>query len=159
MKLPAPSKLIKQSWAALHRVPGGKAAFSRIIGRTAPYTGTVGATITELRHGYSRGELVDRRAVRNHLGSVHAIALANFGEMVSGVAMLYSLPEDMRAILTGLHVEYVKKSRGLLSATCEIDVPSTRERQTVELLVEIRDAEGQLTCRVRPVWLIGPIDR
>lgn len=156
MKLPAPSKLLKTSWNTMRHVPGGKRAFSRMVGRMAPYTGTVGAEVTELRPGFARGELQDRRAVRNHLGSVHAIALANFGEMISGVAMIYSLPTDMRAILTGLHVEYLKKARGLLTATCEVDVPTDRTRQELELLVEIRDADGQLCCRVRPEWLIGP---
>ncbi len=156
MKFAAPSKLLKTSWNTMSRIPGGKRAFSRMVGRMAPYTGTVGAEVTELRAGFARGELADRRAVRNHLGSVHAIALANFGEMISGVAMIYSLPADMRAILTGLKVAYLKKARGLLTATCHVDVPTDGKRQEIELLVEIRDAEGQLCCTVKPLWLIGP---
>jgi uncharacterized protein (TIGR00369 family) len=156
MKAPSPSQLLKASWKSLSRVPGGDRAFSKIVGRMAPYTGTIGARIVELEPGFARATLQDRKAVRNHLGSVHAIALANFGEFVSGVAMLFSLDDNMRAILTGLHVDYLRKARGELSATCRLAEMPGNEKAEIELNVEIRDADGQLCCRVRPVWLVGP---
>ena len=156
MKLSSPPVLLRTSWDTLHRVPGGKRAFSKMVGRMAPYTGTIDATVVELRRGYARAELADRKAVRNHLGSVHAIALANFGEVVSGVGMLYSLPSGMRGILTGLDVAYLKKARGLLTATVTFEPITARERQQATFEVEIRDPAEQLCCVVRPQWLLGP---
>lgn len=156
MKLVSPPVMLRKSWDTLHRVPGGKRVFSRMVGRMAPYTGTIDAKVVELRAGFARAELEDRRAVRNHLGSVHAIALANFGEVVSGVGMLYSLPTGMRGILTGLEVSYLKKARGLLSATVEFEPIESRERRQMVFDVEIRDPAGQVCCTVRPHWLLGP---
>ena len=78
--LPLPSiekhgNFIRDAWDRLRSVPGGRTVFSRLVGMAAPYTGSIGARVLELREGYSRVELRDRRAVRNHLDCVHAIAL------------------------------------------------------------------------------------
>lgn len=148
--------IIRRAWDTLSPLPGGKRAFSRLIGRMAPYTGTIGATVVTLSDGYGEAVLEDRKCVRNHLDSVHAIALANFGEMVSGVTMLYSLDPSMRGILTGIDVDYLKKARGLLRATCTMEpIRDVGEIRTT-LTVEIRDAADEVVCVVRPRWKLSP---
>ncbi len=67
----------------------------------------------------------DRRAVRNHLDCVHAIALANLAELAGNVALAYSLPDDARFIVSGMEIEYVKKARGTITAIGESPVPRT----------------------------------
>ena len=147
---------VRLAWDKLHRVPGGKTVFSRIIGRAAPYTGSIDAKVLELREGYARAEMRDRKAVRNHLRSVHAIALMNLAEVTSGVALVYGLPDDARGILRGLSIEFIKKARGTL--TCECSFEPVRDNQTrdYELVAEIRDARGVIVSRAKANWRIGP---
>ncbi|MCB9506960.1 MAG: DUF4442 domain-containing protein [Myxococcales bacterium] len=157
MKTLTPSTAtIRAAWDRLHRLPGGKLIFSRMVGKMAPYTGTIDARVEELRDGYGRVVLADRKGVRNHLNSIHAIALANLGEMVSGVTMLYAMHPDLRGILTGLDVEYLKKARGTLTATCEVEPITELREHRPTLHVEIKDASGEVVCRVHPKWLIRP---
>lgn len=127
-----------------------------MVGRMAPYTGSVGARIVELRDGFGCAVLEDRKVVRNHLDSIHAIALANLGEMVSGVTMLYSLDPAMRGILKGLRVEYLKKARGTLRAECRVEPITEVREMEITLEVDIFDEGGSLVCRVFPEWKLSP---
>jgi acyl-coenzyme A thioesterase PaaI-like protein len=153
----APGGMIATWWNRLKDKPGGRALFSIIIGRMAPYTSTIGARVEELRPGYSRWTMRDRRAVRNHLRSVHAIALVNLAEVASGTAMLMGLPPTVRGIVTGLSIEYVKKARGTLTAVSECTVPAVTEETPFRIPATITDASGDVVARATVTWLLRPV--
>ena len=147
---------IRSLWRRFHSIPGGKRLFSAALGRLAPYTGTISPRVEELREGYARVVMHDRRAVRNHLRSVHAIALMNLAEVTSGLALTYALPADARAILTGLSIDFLKKARGTLTAEASLEPPPTSERQEYEFESRIRDGAGDVVAIARARWLVGP---
>jgi acyl-coenzyme A thioesterase PaaI-like protein len=140
-------------------LPGGKRLFSRLVGLLAPYTGSVRAQVEELGPGRSRVTLADRRAVRNHLGSIHAVALVNLAELTGNVAVAYSLADDARFIVSGLSIDYVKKARGAITGTCEVDVPATSERREIEVAVVMSDGAGDVVARATLRTLVGPKKR
>ncbi len=148
---------VRENWNRLKGVPGGKRLFSFMLGQMAPYTGTVGVLVDELDSGYAKVLLKDRRKVRNHLNSIHAIALMNLGEVTTGLAVLSGMPDDARGILAGLSMDYHKKGRGLLTAECRCEVPQTSERREYSIVGEIRDAAGDLVATATARWLIGPM--
>ncbi|MEE2827912.1 MAG: hotdog fold domain-containing protein [Myxococcota bacterium] len=151
------SEQIRNQWARLSGLPGGKKLFSMAIGRMAPYTGTVGAVVDELEPGYAKVLLKDRKKVRNHLRSVHAVALVNLGEVATGLAVMSGMPDDARGILKGLAIEYHKKARGLLTAECRTEIPSTSERREYIVEGSISNEDGEVVATVQATWLIGPI--
>jgi acyl-coenzyme A thioesterase PaaI-like protein len=140
------------AWGRLHGRPGGRWLFSRFVGRMAPYTGTLKALVLELEPGRALVQLNDRRAVRNHLRSIHAIALANLGELASGLAASAALPAGVRGIPTVITIEYLRKARGTLTATGTAVLPEVREPTAVDVHADIRDASGATVATMRVRW-------
>jgi len=155
-RLDGSRNLMRDAWNLLSGMPGGKVVFSRLIGRLAPYSGTIGATVTVLRAGYAEVEMADKKAVRNHLDCVHAIALANLAELAGNIALMYSLPDDGRFIVSGMDIEYTKKARGVITAIGEAPVPRTSARAQYDVPVTLRDASGEQVARAVLHSLVGP---
>ena len=148
---------LRKAWDSMSKLPGGSKLFGKLVGRSAPYTGTIDPEVLELRNGYARVRMRDRKGVRNHLRSIHAVALVNLAEVCSGLAFSYSLPPKSRGILTGLSIDYVKKARGTLEAECHSVIPQTNERAEYEIDVVTRDADGDVVTRAAARWMVGPI--
>jgi acyl-coenzyme A thioesterase PaaI-like protein len=142
-------------WRQLEPLPGGKWLFARMVGRSVPYSGSIHARIETLEPGHVRVSLRDHRAVRNHLNSVHAIALANLGEMASGMAML-TAASSARGILVGISVEYLKKARGTLVAECTATPPNVTEPVDVKIMASITDSAGDTVAIVTATWRLAP---
>ncbi len=147
---------LRQRWQQLSALPGGRWLFSRLLGQMAPYTGSIGARVEVLKPGYCRVQLKDRRAVRNHLRSIHAIALCNLGEMATGLALMNSLPDNTRGILVNICADYHHKARGTLQAECHCEIPADNREQQYEVVASVRDESGETVTTVTASWLLGP---
>ena len=159
-RIASPSTL-RQTWGVLRHAPGGGMLMGQLLGRLAPYTGTIHPEVVVLEEGYARVRMADRRRVRNHLSSVHAIALMNLGEVATGVAMMFSLPDGMRGIITHLEMDYLKKARGPITAECRVPLPlsTTGERTDLELQALLADASGEVVAKASARWRVGPSTR
>ena len=148
--------LLRQMWDVLSGIPGGRMLFSKLVGRMAPYTGSIHASVTVLRAGYAEVEMQDRRGLRNHLDSIHAVALANLAELAGNLALGYSLPDDARFIVSGMEIEYMKKARGRITAIGEPPIPRTSTRAQYDVPVTLRDGTGDEVARAVLHSLVGP---
>tara|TARA_Y100001936_G_C16039423_1_gene650570 strand:+ start:672 stop:1190 length:519 start_codon:yes stop_codon:yes gene_type:complete len=60
------------------------------------------------------------RANKNHLGTMHACAIATVGEFCAGVLLIKNLdPSKYRVVMTNLDVTYLKHGASDLGARCE----------------------------------------
>lgn len=131
-------------YAKITRWPFGHWVFSRAVCFKAPFFGTIAPTITRLEDGRCEAVFKDRRAVRNHIGSVHAIALCNLAELCAGVMTDASLPKDMRWIPKGMTVSYLKRAKGRMHAvaTPMIPIVSSGAGYDLPVSVDVTDAAG-----------------
>ena len=152
----ATSETLRRAWNLLRHAPGGGVLMGQLIGGLAPYSGTIRPEVLVLEEGYVRVRMRDRRAVCNHLRSVHAIALMNLGEVATGMAVLSALGEGMRGIITHLEMDYLKKARGPITAECRAPATTDGERREYEVQADLTDEAGEVVARARARWLIGP---
>lgn len=155
----APGGSLLALWRRLAPLPAGRWLFSRLLGRRVPYTGALGAHVDALEPGAVTVSLRDRRAVRNHLRSVHAVALVNLGELASGLAVLTALPPSLRGIVVRLSAEYHTKARGTITARCRVDpgeLPApTEPGSDLEAVAHLTDGDGREVATVTALWRIG----
>ena len=153
-----PGARVLALWRRLSPLPMGRWLFARTFGAMVPYSGALGARVESLEPGHVIVSLADRRGVRNHLNSVHAIALANLGEMASGLAMTTALPTNVRSIVTGLSIAYAKKARGRLLAESRVTVPAVDGDVEHDVVTTIRDAAGDEVAVVTVRWRLGLVE-
>lgn len=155
----SPGASLLALWRRLAPLPAGGWIFSRLLGRRVPYSGSVGAVVESLEPGAVTVSLRDRRAVRNHLHSIHAVALVNLGELASGLAVLTALPPSLRGIVVRLSADYHAKARGTITARCRM-APGTLgdlagQHVDMEAVAHLTDGSGREVATVTAHWRLG----
>ncbi len=125
----------------LSKVPFGNWIFSKLMGIRVPYFSSIYPLITDLRPGLCIAVIKQRRALHNHIGTVHAIALCNLCELVMGIMTDSTIKPHLRWIPRGMTVQYTKKAEGRLTGTCEID-PEIIVPGDVDIPAVVRDETG-----------------
>ena len=133
------------TWRRLVRLPAGRWLFSRAVCFKAPYFGTIHPTFLALEPGRCEASIPHRRGMRNHIGTVHAIALCNLAELCAGVMTDASLPPGMRWIPQGMTVRYLKKAVGRQRGVATPARPIVGAAEGYELPVDVAvfDAAGE----------------
>ena len=135
----------------------GRWLFSRIICWKAPYFGSISPRFEVLEPGRCVVRLRQRRAIQNHIGTVHAIALCNAAELAGGMATEVTLPTSMRWIPKGMSVRYLKKALGTLRATARVSEVSDRSGgQDLHALVEVRDQADEIVFDADITMWVSP---
>ncbi len=145
-----------RAWKLLRPLPQGKKLFSLAIGFYVPYTGSISPQVQSVEDGLARVAMEDQRKVRNHLNSIHAVALANLIELTGNLALYSGMPPNGRFIVKELNVSYEKKARGRVIAESDTPTLDTTEEAEFEIDVTIRDQEGDVTTTGSLLTLVGP---
>ena len=138
------------------RWPCGHWLFARLVSHRAPYFATIRPRARELRAGLCVVGFAKRRAVENHLGTVHAIAMANLCELAGGMLMEVSLPAAMRWIPRGMTIEYLRKATSDVSATARLDKTDWTRTENVGVPVSVVDRAGNEVVRAVITMYVSP---
>jgi len=151
-----PMNRVLALWNRLQARPFGKWLFARIICWKAPYFSTISPNFHELKPGYAKVSLKKRRAVQNHIGTVHAIAACNLAELGAGTMMEASLPASMRWLPKGMNVQYLKKCETDLVAECITDDFSEGPARDVIVSVDMKDLHGNVVVHADINMYVSP---
>lgn len=99
-----------------------------------------------------------RRAVTNHMGTMHAAAMANLIELTASGAVQASIPRSARWIPSGMNIEYLKKAKTDLRSVCKFDIPDWHKNQDLSIEVQLFDINEQQVARGVVLIRVGPKD-
>lgn len=142
-------------WQTFASMPVGKWLFSRIICLKAPFFSSIRPQFVELRPEYCEVSIRNRRAVHNHIGTVHAIAMCNMAELSGGMMTEVTIPSTHRWIPKGMTVEYLKKAGTDLRAMARpLSLPDWSQPVEFQVEVRVQDTAGQDVFRaVISMWV------
>ena len=146
-------------WTKLKDKPLGKWLFVRAICWKAPYFGTIAPRFEELRPGYARVSMKKWRGVRNHIGTVHAIAACNLAELCAGTMMEASLPVSMRWLPKGMTVQYLKKCATDMTAEATATDLAEGPARDVPVAVDMKDTDGNVVVHAEINMYVSPRKR
>jgi len=108
-------------WNTTTKLPQGKRIFSTLFAQKAPYFASIHPRFQEIRPNYAELVIPKRRAVHNHLKTVHAIALCNGLEAAMGALAEATIPADKRWIPKGMDISYTAKATSDITCIAETD--------------------------------------
>lgn len=144
------------TWNKLQSKPLGKWLFSRAVCWKAPYFSTIAPRFETLEAGHAVVSMKKRRAVENHIGTVHAIACCNLAEIAAGTMLEASLPKSMRWLPRGMTVQYRKKAETDLTAHAVTADFAEGPARDVVVAVDIKDAAGQVVVHADIAMYVSP---
>lgn len=140
-------------WQKLSGLPGGKTLFSKAVQFKAPYFRTVNATVEELRPNFARLTIKKRRAVENHIGTVHVIAICNLLEMAMGTCAEASIPSNLRWIPKGMTLDYTAKAGSDITGIAQINPEDWRPGE-LDVKVTAQDDQGVVVVQgIIKLWI------
>lgn len=124
-------------------LPFGLWIFSRLLCIKAPYFSSIRPTFTHLEPGMGEAKIKKCRRVLNHIGTVHAIAMANLCELVAGTTLEISIPHTHRWIPKSMKINYINKANTSVRAKTKIDVTLLPDNGSFPVFVEVLDENNQ----------------
>ena len=99
----------------------GDRLFSLAFAQKAPYFGSIRPRFTVIEPNHAELVIPKRRAVQNHIGTVHAIALCNGLEAAMGALAEATIPSNKRWIPKGMDISYTAKATTDITCIAETD--------------------------------------
>ena len=131
-------------YQSLTHLPLGKVIFSKMVCFLTPYFSSIKPSIKELKMNRCVVFMKKRRAVTNHLKTVHAIAMCNMAELAGGLMTEVSLPKNKRWIPSGMTVKYLKKATTNLTAIADGNELDWNTDGEIQVPVSITDDNNEL---------------
>lgn len=130
---------------------------SRLFCSQVRFAGTAGIRIQQLSSDEVRMSLANHRRARNHIGGVHAAAMALLAESASGCLVGMNLPDHKLPLIKTLKVDYLRRARGSLRAIATLAPEQRRamlEQDKGEALIQVTllDDSGAEPVRCEMHW-------
>jgi acyl-coenzyme A thioesterase PaaI-like protein len=145
-----------RAWARARSSAFGRWLFARTVCKRAPYFGTIRPKFLDLEPKLCRVTMKKRRAVENHIGTVHALAMGNLCELAAGLCTEVTIPVGMRWIPRGMTIEYLATAETDVIATARLDKTEWAGPENIGVPVTVTDSSGKEVVRAVISMYVSP---
>ena len=138
-----------------------RAAITAAFTYRVKFAGTGGIRFEELGEGRAVLNIRNRKKVQNHIGGVHAAAMALLAETATGAVLGMNVPDSHIPMLKSMHINYVRRAQGDLRAEATLDASQremirTQEKGDLAVPVKVTDSNGDEPIQCEFVWAWVP---
>lgn len=144
--------------AKLTRYPAWVLSWS--IGRFVKFTGTAGVRYEVVTCERVVVSLANAPRVRNHIGQIHAAAMALLAETATGIVVGMNVPDDKIPLIKYMNVKFVRRSQGGMRAEATLtaaqrELIATTPKGDVIVAVVVTDESGNqpIECEMCWAWI------
>ena len=152
------SKLVK----ATAKLPKGirSTLWSKAFGRIVPMVGSANIRYLEVSHDKVVVKIENHRAMQNHIGQVHACAMALLAETATGFVTGMNVPDSCIVLIKSLKVDFKRPSKGAMTAIATLTdeqqklMQSSEKGETlVSVVVTDESNEEPIQCEMLWAWV------
>ena len=152
------SKLVK----ATAKLPKGirSTLWSKAFGRIVPMVGSANIRYLEVSHDKVVVKIENHRAMQNHIGQVHACAMALIAETATGFVTGMNVPDSCIVLIKSLKVDFKRPSKGAMTAIATLTDEQQKLMQTsekgetlVSVVVTDESNEEPIQCEMLWAWI------
>lgn len=139
-------------------------AFSLVFGTVVKFFGTSSLKFEVVSPERSIVLIRNRRKIQNHIGGVHAVAMALIAESATGSIVGLNLGSESIPVIKSMTVNYLKRSKGDMRAEAwltpeQIEQIKTTPKGEVEVACKVTDEDGKEPISVSMIWAWTPVRR
>ncbi|MBD66150.1 MAG: hypothetical protein CME62_13140 [Halobacteriovoraceae bacterium] len=137
-------------------------ALEQVLNFGIPFNTPHKFKFNEMSEQKTRLELPFIRKNKNHLGGIHACAIATLGEYTAGLSLIKFMGiSRYRLIMSHLEVDYYKQARGKVWGEIQIESSlfqnshaelNEKDRVEIELATHILNEENEIIALVKTKW-------
>lgn len=152
------SKLVK----ATSKFPQGirSTLWSKAFGRVVPMVGTAKIRYLEVSDSKVAVKIENHKAIQNHIGQVHACAMALIAETATGFVTGMNVPDSSIVLIKSLHVDFKRPSKGAMTAVAilteeqqQLMQKSDKGETLVKVTVTDESGEEPIQCEMLWAWV------
>ena len=149
------SKLVK----ATSKLPKGirSTLWSKAFGRVVPMVGSANIRYLEVSHAKVVVKIENHRAMQNHIGQVHACAMALIAETATGFVTGMNVPDSCIVLIKSLKIDFKRPTQGAMTATATLTDEQQKLMQSTEkgetlVSVRVTDESGEEPIQCEMLW-------
>ena len=149
------SKLVKTTSKFPQRIRS--TLWSKAFGRVVPMVGSAKLRYLEVSHSKVVVKIENHKVMQNHIGQVHACAMALIAETATGFVTGMNVPDSSIVLIKSLHVDFKRPSKGAMTAVATLTDEQIQQMQNAEkgetlVNVSVTDESGEEPIQCQMLW-------